>query len=476
MKPNYTIGGKTLEPTVEQQAILGPGMESGRNLSIVARAGSAKTTTLKMISQELPGQALFLAFNKQIVTDLKPDLPPSCKAQTLNSLGYKMLGGMMGYGFKLDTSKNFELTKALLKDKRELDFRRVFQGLRSAKAAGFCPHFPAKSLIEREEFFSSLEEILTPDEEEAVCTLVEQNLKAILKDKWIDFDDQILAAILPTSLRERYQTVLVDESQDLSSLNHQLLKKAALGARVIAVGDPLQAIYAFRGAHEHSMSQLASMFNTEEYKLTVSFRCARAIVSHVQYIAPDMTAPEWAAEGAVRHRTEWNLEDLEDAVLCRLNAPLFLLNSILFSQGINCEFVGHDTVRWLSKTMGKFGQKKTPKNEVLAAINQWERESRMRDPMAKRDRADSMRIIAGQGKDLGQMLAYLRRMMYAEGRLKLMTIHKSKGLEFDQCYILHPELIGRDGQEPNIGYVAKTRARHTLHYITLDGMDRGGLD
>ena len=190
----------------------------------------------------------------------------------------------------------------------------------------------------------------------------------------------------------------------------------------------------------------------------------------LSYIAPDMKTPEWAAQGEVMYHTRWGVEDLQDAVLCRLNRPLFMLNTILFSQGINCEFVGHDTVRWLSKTMGKFGARSLAKADVLAAITQWERESRMRDEVGKRDRADCMRIIAAQGKDLGQMLAYLRRMMYAEGRLKLMTVHKAKGLEFDQCYILHPELIGFEGQEPNIGYVAKTRARHTLHYITLEGL------
>ena len=215
MNPTYTIGGKTITPTPEQQAILAAVADGPENLSIVARAGSAKTTSLKMIAQELSGPSLFLAFNRNIVKELQPDLPPGCKAQTLNSLGYKMLSSLCGFGFKLDTSKNYALCKTLLKGRRDVDFMRCMNGLRAAKAAGFCPFFPAKSLVSREGFFDSLDEILSDEEEEVVVKLVEANLKAILTKRWIDFDDQILAAILPTTLKEVYSTVLVDEAQDL---------------------------------------------------------------------------------------------------------------------------------------------------------------------------------------------------------------------------------------------------------------------
>ena len=115
--------------------------------------------------------------------------------------------------------------------------------------------------------------------------------------------------------------------------------------------------------------------------------------------------------------------------------------------------------------MKKFGPRSMGQADVMAAIEDWQRKSRIRNPHVRRDRADSMKVIALQGRDLGAMLAYLRHMQYADGRIKLMTVHKAKGLEFQRVYILDQELIGRGGQEQNIAYVAKTRAREYLTYL-----------
>ena len=58
-------------------------------------------------------------------------------------------------------------------------------------------------------------------------------------------------------LRDRYDLVLVDEFQDTDTLQWQLFSAAFLptdgpGSRTVVVGDPKQAIYAFRGADVHA--------------------------------------------------------------------------------------------------------------------------------------------------------------------------------------------------------------------------------
>jgi exodeoxyribonuclease V beta subunit len=54
-------------------------------------------------------------------------------------------------------------------------------------------------------------------------------------------------------LRERYRVVMVDEFQDTDPVQWEILREAFVGSRtLILIGDPKQAIYAFRGADVYS--------------------------------------------------------------------------------------------------------------------------------------------------------------------------------------------------------------------------------
>ncbi|MCL5460465.1 ATP-binding domain-containing protein, partial [Loigolactobacillus coryniformis] len=54
------------------------------------------------------------------------------------------------------------------------------------------------------------------------------------------------------------------------------------------------------------------------------------------------------------------------------------------------------------------------------------------------------------------------------GPIQLMTGHKSKGLEFDNVFILDKQLLREEGQDKNLLYVMQTRAKETLTYIYLN--------
>ena len=54
-------------------------------------------------------------------------------------------------------------------------------------------------------------------------------------------------------LRDRYRVVMVDEFQDTDPIQWDILRRAFHGhATLILIGDPKQAIYAFRGADVYS--------------------------------------------------------------------------------------------------------------------------------------------------------------------------------------------------------------------------------
>src|ERR1039458_9049867 len=65
--------------------------------------------------------------------------------------------------------------------------------------------------------------------------------------------------------RKAYDVVLVDEYQDTDPAQEALLHALAGDGRdLIAVGDPDQSIYAFRGADVHAMTRFADVFRTPD--------------------------------------------------------------------------------------------------------------------------------------------------------------------------------------------------------------------
>ena len=94
------------------------------NLLIEAKAGSGKTSTLLLISEELKKQnnkCLFLAFNKTIVDELSLKLTDTnyCSVRTLHSTGYSFI---LSYLYKLYGKDNFKIdskdkyTRNIIKD------------------------------------------------------------------------------------------------------------------------------------------------------------------------------------------------------------------------------------------------------------------------------------------------------------------------------------------------------------------------
>ena len=100
----------------------------------------------------------------------------------------------------------------------------------------------------------------------------------------IDFSDQVAGACdivdlypaVGADLRERYRVVLLDEYQDTSVVQTQLLASAFRDAAVMAVGDPHQSIYGWRGASAGNLGGFAHTFSTDgtagAYALMTSWR------------------------------------------------------------------------------------------------------------------------------------------------------------------------------------------------------------
>ena len=80
-------------------------------------------------------------------------------------------------------------------------------------------------------------------------------------------------------LRERYDVVLVDEFQDTDPVQWDIMRRAfgEGGATLVLIGDPKQAIYAFRGADVHTYLQARDVVDSE-WTLDVNWRSDQGLL------------------------------------------------------------------------------------------------------------------------------------------------------------------------------------------------------
>lgn len=473
-------------PTPEQSAILSFVASSHDNLIVSALAGAAKTSTLVRIAEALAGTSmLFLAFNKRIQVEMKERLPSTCEVKTLNGLGHGVWKDYLGKHLKLNDDKIYQLLRDYIDRAQDLDLQAALRenlntlkkAIQFGKTCGWVPnaHDKAQSslrLMDDDEFFAHCEDEFEDYERAAIITVSLRSIELGFKGE-IDFADQLL---LPTVFRASFpvfRVIGVDEAQDLSALNHLMLRrliKAPDKQRIIAVGDRCQSIYGFRGAHEESMDLLAQDFNMTEFPLTVCFRCPQSVVEEARSRAPAMQWAPTAELGSVSKLSPWSAHDLPTSatVICRNNAPLFATAIRLLKAGRYPELIGNDIAAGLVKVMEKLGKPEISQEAALIALAAWQEktEAKTKNKASVRDRADCIRIFLRQGETLGGGIAAAKKVFSSTGPIKLMTGHKSKGLEFKDVFFLDDDLIDlKHQQERNLRYVIQTRAQRSLTYI-----------
>jgi len=152
---------------------------------------------------------------------------------------------------------------------------------------------------------------------------------AAKRDKgYVEFSDQVALALticrmhpeVVVGYRERYRSVLLDEYQDTSVVQTQLLATLFTGTPVMAVGDPDQSIYGWRGASAANLARFGRDFGGDAsvFDLSTSWRnprvvldAANALIARLDSGVPK--APLTASPFAIGGRVEvaWS-ETIED--------------------------------------------------------------------------------------------------------------------------------------------------------------------
>jgi DNA helicase-2/ATP-dependent DNA helicase PcrA len=118
----------------------------------------------------------------------------------------------------------------------------------------------------------------------------------------VQYSDQVSLALDITAaapdviqtLRSRHRVVLLDEYQDTSVVQTRLLARLFAGGAVMAVGDPHQSIYGWRGASAANLDDFARDFGGEEpvavHALSTSWRNGTHILEAANAIAEPLSA------------------------------------------------------------------------------------------------------------------------------------------------------------------------------------------
>lgn len=465
-----------MTPTPEQFTILDHLHGSAANLIVNAYAGCGKTSTLELIEHNAKEKPiLFLAFNKKIAEEATKRMASTTTVRTFNGLGHRIWAQQTGRNLALNAKKSADILREIINEVPRKEqgpmwdsYWNVVQGVSVAKSIGYVPEgkYPnARRLASRASFHTQLDE--EPDDLTAdlIDAVLHRSIQAAFTGK-IDFDDQpYMPAVFGSAASfPRYPLVLVDEAQDLNPINHALLDQLAR-QRVVFVGDRFQSIYGFRGAVQGGMETLQAKFSASPLDLSVSFRCPQAIVEAARWRVPKF---QWVKEGGhVEILADCVGTDIPDnaVLLCRNNAPLFSNALRLLSAGRSVSVAGSDIGPKLVSLMKKLGPEELSQSQTLSAIESWRADKLDRGSASAADLADCMKVFAEHGSTLGTAIRYAEHVLSQTGTIRLMTIHKSKGLEFDTVYHLDPWLCRDDEQDLNLRYVAITRSRDSYFEI-----------
>lgn len=511
-------------PNTQNLAIIEAWEETTSHLMIDAYAGTGKTTQLQYLAQAIGDNpdVLMVAFNKKNALDLASKMPSSFNCTTLNALGHRAIMQALPVRVNLDSNKLSPLINTLAE---EYGFGKLSQDewsdvstlVRMARVQGLVPSSYTtrgwKSLLPDDpDTWKDLADNLFLDVSPDLLTLARQVLEESCRlclIGTIDFDDQIYFSVLGSGSYRKYSIVMVDEAQDLSQLNHRQLKKSLKhNGRLVVVGDPKQAIYAFRGASSESMEQIPLLFNKEftRHPLSLTYRCPKAVVARQQGHVPGYEAAEANAEGRVldwRNMEEWNFSLMPTekfAVLCRNTAPLLSFAFRCIKNRIGVTMLGRDIGQNLIKLLLKITKKEEslPLEEALVLVQEWHRKevskavANGKEGMVAGidDRAECLYAVAQadlpENATVKDMTELLRELFEnSGGNIILSTGHRAKGMEWETVVVLDPWRIpskyavkanerGDDSQlkqEFNLRYVMETRAKVNLILANLKELE-----
>lgn len=447
--------------TEQQEKVLNFLSTSTDNLMINATAGSGKTSTLAMASKQV-SFSTFLAYNKAIAEDLKGK---GLNASTIHSLAFSLKPSSS----KLEVGKLKYLHQKMMLRSPEYILKTLVSRAKNYLPEDLTSFFKSyyRSLVDQGSIspvHEDREELLFADASDLYTASIEE--KSIL-----DFDDLVLLLLDP-QYKGRIQTLFVDEAQDLGTV--MIRAVCNLGKRVVAVGDPHQAIYQFRGANTKAFSYIKSILNAHELPLSYTFRCAQAVTQHAQRYVPHIRSFR-EEKGEVVYTTTRGIPETPlgfEAYLSFTNKEALFAYASLCRQNKDPHYLGN-YLKQLAPVVRNFQTWRGVESEIESK----QRALRSRNNVKLASELEALENVLEVGSRLELTLEHLKKILLKDTSSSsssciVSTIHGSKGLEWDSVFFVD-SLYAPTEQSVNLKYVAGTRARNLLHVAKVEKEKKG---
>jgi DNA helicase-2/ATP-dependent DNA helicase PcrA len=495
---------KPFNPSPYQQAIFDFIQTSTGNAVVLAVAGAGKTTTIVQALRYTSAgdKVAFVAFNRHIARELQARAPEHVNVSTLHSLGFSNLKRhykkvrVAGEGAdrrgKLERLMDDMPRLAIPKDatpaeKSECRLKRSnFERLVALAKATLVK---ADDRMQVQAMIARYGLDLNGHEDELAQLLPTVLAECQASPTLVDFDDMLWLPVALGLPLEQFDWLFVDECQDLNACQIEfVLRSVKPGGRVVAVGDPQQSLYGFRGADTEAVQRLIKALHAQTLPLSITYRCPRAHVELARPIVPQLEAAANAIEGVIGNLTpEQFAQQVQpgDMVLCRTNAPLVAPAFNLIRQGVKAIVRGRDIGANLAALAKRFEGDTLAETEANLQDYYTTERRRLERRQASEaqvqaldDKVETLRAILEQCERPDQIAEKIE-LIFSDDNAGVVfsSVHRAKGLEAERVYILRPSLLPLKRkdmqpweleQEHNCQYVAYTRSKRELYFITDD--------
>lgn len=495
-------------------------------VKIIAAAGAGKTSTLELISKELIEDSLYLAFNKSTAVEATERFPAHVTCQTTHSLAFNVFGRALMNKLSRPQGKYVNVAgtgSEIAKYYKLCGISVAGETIVSANALGVYVKRTVERFEQSADLKITLQNVPSYDMEKAIEADkgIEKYVLKFAKKLWedrTDLDSPVLAShdtylklyqlSKPTL---NYSVIYVDEQQDSTPCVLDIVMNQAGTSKIIAVGDPFQAIYGWRGA-----VNALSMMECVEAPLSMSFRygngiaeVATAVLSKKMVISGREDLPSSIGFNVVDRTKPY-------MYLFRTNAMLLdkAVAAIDAGEKVKVEVDVKDFVKILQSAQSLFDASRCAQEAIMLKVNKNFAEANAKNKEAeqytkniKHERilpygswkglVEEAKEIKGELKRLqgiieGGRCAHIISVLEGyvappDALATYTTSHKAKGREAEQVILADdfPSHYGKDGEwkplpeaEQNLLYVAVTRSQNVLevNHSVVEVLDKYNID
>jgi superfamily I DNA/RNA helicase len=294
-------------------------------------------------------------------------------------------------------------------------------------------------------------------------------------------------------IKSKFHAIYIDEAQDNNYQQYELVEIFInCGVRILMVGDPNQTLYSFRGANASKFISYFKDKRFKKYELKRNFRC-NSIVDEIanSYDFPNFQKYENGEGYFIVKESQLNnivnrLEGETIAFLKKANLSLIdyngkfsILKDLSFSPNIS-ENIKKIVICLLKMKFQNNYYIYNLVDDLKMDIEEMERKSfeNFRENINKFIRTDNKKylnkvldfiIYDDTNEEVYENYIFLKNLdttkNFFQNTNKHVTIHSSKGLEFDNVIIKRDDFYYKGSLERNNFYVAMTRARKRVMVI-----------